>query len=194
MTLEEALRETPIIRERDKASLFKCLKEDFPTHIEKWLYTDGITDAAALYQGDIVLDLPVCFIDEDGDIIGGNSAVSLVSNTCDMQPGRKDYILVSPVIPIEEQRKDYESVGADIENHLANIRNNRIFSYFYLPPKGDFGESFIDFSQMITIHSNYLNNIKTEAPANCKVSLSRNGFYLFLIKLGYHFARMEYTN
>lgn len=192
MTLEEAIRETPIIRDRDKESLFKWLKKDFPAHIEKWLYADS-TDAESLYQGDIVLDLPVCFIDEDGDIIGGNSVVSLVSNTCDMQPGRKDFILVSPIISVDEYSKGYEWIGADIENHLADIRNNRIFSYFYLPQKGDFEESFIDFSQMITVHSDYLNNIKAEAPAKCKISLSRNGFYLFLIKLGYHFARMEYT-
>ena len=194
MTLEDAIRETPIIRGRDKESLFKCLKDDFPRHIEKWLYADSITDSESLYQGDIVLNLPVCFIDEDGDIIGGSSVVSLISNTCDMQPGRKDFILVSPIILIKEYRKDYESIGADVESRLTTIRNNRIFNYFYLPSKDDFEESFIDFSQAISIHSDYLNNIKTNAPDKCKVSLSRNGFYLFLIKLSYHFARMEYTN
>lgn len=191
MTLEEALNETPIIKERDKESLLKCLKEDFPDHIEKWLYSESITNDVSLYQGDILRDIPICFIDEDGDPIEGKSFVSLASNTCDMQPKRQDFILVSPVIPIEEYKRDLESVGADVESKISAIRKNRIFSHFYLPAKDDFDESFIDFSQIISVHSEYLNDVKTNKSEKCKLSLSQNGFYLFLIKLGYHFARME---
>jgi hypothetical protein len=190
MMLLDAIQKTSLILPEHKEEFLKYLK-NFPDGIQKWLYAENITDADSLYQGDILINIPTCFIDNDGDTIVGEDVVSLISNTCDMQRDRNDFIIVSPIVFFKEYKESFINTKIGIENTLNDIRKNRIFSYFYLPPKKYFSESFIDFSRMIAISSPYLNKIKASIPEKCLLSLSPYGFYLFLIKLTFHFARME---
>lgn len=127
------------------------------------------------------------YMDEDGDVVKGDDVVALISNTCDMQPARQDFIIASPIVSFDELEGD----AAAIESLRADIRRNKIFRYFYLPAQNDFPESFIDFSKMVSISSPFLNGIKQNSPQQCILSLSQNGFYFFLIKLTFHLARME---
>lgn len=186
MTLEDAIEKAAIILPEHRKELSVYLK-NLPDGIEKWLYRDGIADPQSLYQGDVLLDLPTCFVDEEGDVVKGDDVVALISNTCDMQPVRQDFIIASPVVSFDELEGD----AATVENLRAEIRRNKIFRYFYLPPQNDFPESFIDFSKMVSISSPYLNGIKRDSSRQCILSLSQNGFYFFLIKLTFHLARME---
>jgi hypothetical protein len=190
MTLEDAIHQANIILPEHKEEFIKQLKR-FPYGIEKWLYRDSLVIPDSLYQGDILFNLPTCFIDEEGDIIEGEDFVALISNTCDMQPGRRDFVIISPIVPFDEYKEHLIHTKKDVENVLMDIRKNRIFGFFYLPPREMIPESFIDFSRMVSISSTYVNNIKISLPEKCLLSLSPYGFYLFLIKLTFHLARME---
>ncbi len=188
MTLEDAIAKAQLILPEHKKE-FTSLLEKFPKNIDQWLYRSPI-DPASLYQGDILVDIPVCFIDDDGDTVKGIDYVAMISNTCDMQPARKETVLASPIVVINELADHLKAVGnKGIDNKLEDIRSNNIFSFFYLPEHGNFPESFIDFSRMITITSDYINRIYSGKRI---LSLSQYGFYLFLIKLTFHLARMEY--
>lgn len=186
MTLEDAIEKAAIILPEHRKELFAYLKK-LPDGIEKWLYRVEIADPQSLYQGDVLLNLPTCFVDEEGDVVKGNDVVAVISNTCDMQPARQDFIIASPIVSLNELEGD----AVAVENLRAEIRRNKIFRYFYLPPQNDFPESFIDFSKMVSISSPYLNGVKRDSPRQCILSLSQNGFYFFLIKLTFHLARME---
>lgn len=188
MTFEEAIDRSSIILPEHKKE-FAMLLAKFPAGLEKWIY--GVrAESNSLFQGDILVEIPVCFIDEDGDTVQGIDPIAMISNTCDMQPDRKEFVIASPIIPITDFEEHLRSIGeTGTDTKLTDIRRNRIFSYFYLPQYEGFPESFIDFSRMVTISSLYINRVFS---GKRTLSLSRYGFYLFLIKLTYHLARMEY--
>ncbi len=190
MTLEDAIQRASIILPEHKKEFFKHL-QNLPDEIYKWLYFERLADANSLSQGDILMNIPICFIDEEGDTIAGEDYVAMISNICDMQPRRKEFIIVSPIIFFDEYKKELIKAKKGIDNTLNDIRKNRIFSYFYLPSENRIPESFIDFSRMVSVSSIYLNNIKLKKAEQCLLSLSQYGFYLFLIKLTFHLARME---
>ncbi|KAF0143830.1 MAG: hypothetical protein Q7T83_01160 [Thermodesulfovibrionales bacterium] len=192
MALEDAINRSSVILPEHKPELLRCLKT-FPVNLEKWLYGVGIADASTLFQGDIILDIPVCFIDDSGETLLGKDAVALISHTCDMQLNRHDFIVVSPIVSFDEYKflNNYEENKERIDDLLTAIRKNDIFRYFYLPAQKGLPESFIDFSRMVTISNAFLNSIKAIKAKNCILSLSQIGSYLFLIKLTYHLARME---
>jgi hypothetical protein len=188
MTLDDAIKNSTLILPEHKAEFTKYL-EKLPDGIDKWLYLERIADPASVYQGDILLDIPVCLTDDDGNAVIGRDMVALISNTCDMQSDRQEFVTVCPIVSFDELRQNIEN--HKLETLLHDVRNNRIFRYFYLPPGDDLPESYIDFSRMVSISSIYLNDIKTSKPQQCILSLSPYGFYFFLVKLTYHLARME---
>ena len=190
MTLDDYINRASIILPEHKKEFASYLKK-LPSGIEKWLY--GTPDNQdSLYQGDILIDLPVCFIDEDGDVVKGIDIVAMISNACDMQIGRRETVIASPIITFSEYEKHLRLAGEkNINDRIMDIRHNNIFSRFYLPQAIKFPESFIDFSKMVTINSTYANR---EYPEQRLLSLSQYGFYFFLIKLTFHFARMEYPS
>ncbi|MCK5506164.1 MAG: hypothetical protein KAJ10_13450 [Thermodesulfovibrionia bacterium] len=188
MTLEEAIAKAQLILPEHKKE-FTALLEKFPHNIDKWIY-DLPSDPESLNQGDILIDMPVCFIDDDGDTVKGTDYVAMVSNACDMQPSRKETVIASPIVILAVRAAFLKDIGGkDIETKLQDIRENKIFSFFYLPARDSFPESYIDFSRMITVNSNFANRVYTGKRI---LSLSQYGFYLFLIKLTFHLARMEY--
>ena len=190
MTFEDAIHKASIILPEHKEEFIRYLNK-FPDGIEKWLYSPSLISSDSLYQGDSLINLPTCFIDDDGDTIQGEDFVVLVSNTCDMQPGRKEFIIVSPIVFLDDYKEHLNQFSEKTDQVLQDIRKNRIFSFFYLPPRNILPESFIDFSKMISISNGYINNVKRNMSHKCLLSLSPHGFYLFLIKLTFHLARME---
>lgn len=188
MGLRELIEGSPCILPGHKAEFLAHL-ETFPDRIEEWLY--GVPDdMGSLYQGDIVVNMPVCLIDEDGDVIRASDCVAMISNSCDLQPGRRGNVVASLVLNLSEYENHLRANGEPgVHERLTNIRANLVYSYFYLPASNGFPESFIDFSTMVTINSDYMNSTYSSKRI---LSLSPYGFYLLLIKLTFHLARMEY--
>ncbi|HSW62014.1 MAG TPA: hypothetical protein VLH56_01640 [Dissulfurispiraceae bacterium] len=188
MYLEEAINKATIIAEEQKADFFACL-DRLPQDLDRWLYNPTILEEQSLNQGDILNNIPICFIEDDGDAYGGNFTVALMSTSCDMQPGRLPYVLAAPVVSLEELTQ-YKN--KDTANQFAEqIKKNKIARYFFLPALNGLGDACIDFSQIVTISSNFMHKIKSEKPSNCVLSLSQKGYYFFLVKLMYFFARIE---
>lgn len=189
MTLEEAINKASIILPQHKEDLISCL-EHYPFRLAEWLYQREIVDPEALFQGDIVHDIPVCFIDEEGDAVKGIHTVSLISNTCDMELGREESIVVAPIVSFAELMESMPDKKSAI-GLITSIKVNEIFSYFYLPRMGSLPEGYIDFSKMVSVNSDYLNKKKGDFPDKCVLSFSQKGYYLFLIKFTFFIARME---
>ena len=103
MTLEDAIKRANIILPEHKSEFTSYLQK-LPQGIEKWLY--GTPDNPnSLYQGDILIDLPVCFVNEAGDVVKGIDYVAMISNACDMQPNRKETVIASPIVRFSEYEK-----------------------------------------------------------------------------------------
>lgn len=188
-SLPEAIRNSTVILPEHHDELIECL-QDFPLGLEKWLYRPRVVDTESLYQADIIIEVPTCFINEEGTPVKGVDVVCLVSATCDMQDSRKEFIVTAPIIPFHELlafAPDKEKAA----NSIDEMRNNRVFSYFYLPEHNGLPEGIIDFTRMVAVSSRHLNKIKRTSPNHCLLSLSQLGYYLFLIKLTYYLARME---
>lgn len=184
MSLAEAIQQAEFINPQHREGLNKVLNNEFPGEVEKWLYSRNV-DYNTLSQGDIINQIPVCFINKKGSVIKGVDTVALISNVCDMQPTRRDYISVSPIIPLDD-------VAAEISsNILTDIRNYKIIRFFYLPSNGTFPESCIDLSRVVSISSFYINQLKEHQSSQFILSFSQYGHYLFLIKLTHHLARLE---
>lgn len=183
MKFEELITNSYFNLPSHKSKLLDFIRKNFPHGVYKNLYSRNI-DPYILYQGDVIKQIPVCFIDKDGNTQIGLDTVALVSNTCDMQHNRQPTIIVSPIIELSE-------LSHMSNDYIKDLKNNNIFRYFYLPPAGRMPESCVDFARMSTLNNVYINNLKSTVPHNCIISLSGVGFYLFLIKLTYHLARTE---
>ncbi|KJU86847.1 hypothetical protein MBAV_000961 [Candidatus Magnetobacterium bavaricum] len=159
MTLDDAIQRAQFIRPEHKGKLRECLEKLHPDCISKWLYGTH-REYDTLYQGDILKEIPVCFIDEDGDVISGTDYVAMISNTCDMQPNRKETIIVSPIVTLADYKEDLiENKVKNVDSKLEDIKKNKIISKFYLPHNGIFPESFVDFSSMVTVNSIFVNRV-----------------------------------
>jgi len=193
MTLEDAVNKADFILPGHKQEFIAEL-EKFPEGIESWLYSNSITDSNDIYQGDVAIDIPHCFIDDSGDGAFGKTTVSFISNTCDMQPNREDYVIVAPFISIEDYHEKLKSVTDNtdsINNKITSIKENKVFSCFYMPSSNTLPEGFIDFTNLASIDRDYIINLKKNSSDKFILSLSQKGFYLLLIKLNYFFARSE---
>jgi hypothetical protein len=188
-SLQQAIRNSTVVFPEHQNELIERL-ENFPYGLEKWLYRTCIVDTQSLYQADIIIKVPTCFINEVGKPAKGVDIVCLISATCDMQDSRKEFIVAAPIVPFDELM----AVATDKEqaaNRIDEMRKNRVFSYFYLPEQNGLPEGFVDFTRMMAVSSRYLNMLKKTSPEHCILSLSQTGYYLFLIKLTYYLARME---
>lgn len=156
-------------------------------------FTTFLKSDPNLFQGDCVKaqvwNLP--------DIESREENVILLSNTCDMDISNPRLnqcrVMYAPIFNLEKYRqklieKKFEK--NKIDNHIKDIKNQLVSQILYLPTKSILKyDSFVLFDRTISIP------LTSEIVANCtktrKFSLSNYGFYLFLLKLSYHFTRIQ---
>ncbi|MDP3914275.1 MAG: hypothetical protein Q8R96_11125 [Bacteroidota bacterium] len=172
--------------------LFEGLK-DFPDNLDSRLYTTYLKDEI-IYQGDglrkmLAVNLPdVNLKSVDGMVL---------SNTCDIEQSNKrpfpSQIVYSPIINLERYQAGLVStIGSEerIDNHILEIRKQKITQIFFLPSFGDvLDESIIFLDRVFNIANDYI-----DRPTMSKTrifSLSDYGNYLFLLKLSIHFTRIQ---
>lgn len=172
--------------------LFEGLK-DFPENIDSRLYTTYLNDEI-IYQGDglrnmLAVNLP------DVNLKSVNGMV--LSNTCDIEQSNKrpfpSQIIYSPIINLERYKAGLLStIGSEerVNNHILEIRKQKITQIFFLPSFGDtLDESIIFLDRIFNISNDYI-----DRPTLGKIrifSLSDYGNYLFLLKLSIHFTRIQ---
>lgn len=172
--------------------LFEGLK-DFPDNLDSRLYTNYLKDEI-IYQGDglrkmLAVNLPdVNLKSVDGMVL---------SNTCDVEQSNKrpfpSQIVYSPIINLERYKAGLIStIGSEerVDNHILEIRKQKITQIFFLPSLGDvLDESIIFLDRVFNIANDYI-----DRPTMSKTrifSLSDYGNYLFLLKLSIHFTRIQ---
>ena len=163
----------------------KQLKQ-FPAGYEKWIY--ATSSPSETYQGDVFTQVPFVSIDDTGDTIRVEIAGMVVSNTCDAQPTQGEFLLVAPVIDLQDYRENCGLKGADLENHLQALTENKISNLMFLPDAKGVGGSFVDFGTISSVSVMYFHS---ERGQKRLVALSQCGHYFMLMKLAYHLSRPE---
>ena len=160
--------------------------KQFPVNYEKWVYAGS--SRSKPYQGDVLAEVPLVFIDEEGDAARGQLEGMVISNTCDAQADQGEFVVVAPVIDLKAYQENSELRGEELANHLRALTENKISNLMFLPAGQGTSDSFVDFSSLCSVSSTYFHKACGQKRV---VSLSLVGHYFLLIKLAYHFTRPE---
>ena len=168
--------------------------ESFPDNIDRRIYTTFL-DKNILFQGDGYDSFPV--VDLAHLEKGHKYAPGIImSNTCDIDLSNKRYypsfIMFAPIISLEKYRsvlRSNEITEDKINNHLSEVRRQKITSILYLPADSRIQESIVFLDKMYNIENHFID--RNTLAEHRLFSLSDYGFYLFLFKLSVHFSRIK---
>jgi hypothetical protein len=178
--------------------LFEDLK-NFPTNLDKRLYSQSLRETDMIYQGDGMAGMPVA---EIHDQKFGEMSAMVLSNSCDINTENRRYfpsrIVYAPILNLEKYRRmlvsefvDTGIVGMDVIGaHISTIRRQEITQIVYLPKGGRLSEDSIVFLDRL---NNYPADLldTSQIRARKLFTLSNYGLYMFLIKLSIHFTRIQ---
>lgn len=170
---------------------------NFPTDGTKsTIYTCALKKVDYLLQSDGIGSMPYCNFPNTkiGEVPG-----IIFSNTCDMAVENKRLndcrIMYAPILRLDKYRNglldkyDRERV----ENHINDIKSQTVSQIMYLPKDlsgiGMKYDGIVFFDRVISIQ---LSDEITEEFVKKRIfTLSNYGFYLFLLKISYHFTRIK---
>ncbi len=116
----------------------------------------------------------------------------ILSNSCDISDDnprdRSTFVTYAPLVPLKAFEKTLidQNVGqSEIESKINDIKSQRTTQFFYLPASGTSPERIALLDQVESTPISVLKNRKTVVIDR----LSQIGWYLFLFKLTFHFAR-----
>jgi hypothetical protein len=158
----------------------------FPAGYEKWVYASSLPPET--YQGDVFTHVSFVSINDEGAAVGFELSGMMVSNTCDAQTDQEDFILVAPVIDLEDYRQNSSLEGADLDNHIRALVENKISKLMFLPDTKGVGPGFVDFGRICSVSPRFFH---VDRGQKRLLSLSQCGHYFLLMKLAYHFCRPE---
>ena len=173
------------LSEENYRNLLSELKS-FPDNIDARMYTSFLNNDI-LYQGDGIDNMPII------DLAKGSKDIKLVpalilSNTR-MFPSS---IMYAPIIKLSNYQSILNLHCSDTEkvnNHIFNLKQQKITQIMYLPATGKMEESLVFLDRVYSIDNKYINR------SNLKdirfFSFSDYGFYLFVFKLSVHFSRIQ---
>lgn len=182
------------LSEDNLVDLKKQLKAFGEGHDSGEYFTTRLKDEPHLFQGDgvksIMINIPDTTVQCDRHVL-------LLSNTCDMDlnnvrlnPCR---IMYAPILNIEKYITMLERNGEPrerIDNHIKDIKNQIISQILFLPTSVFGGaDSIVLFDRAISVP---LTKDAVDGMLSSRTfSLSNYGFYLLLLKLSYHFTRIQ---
>lgn len=195
MIVDEELRKylPKYLSEENYRNLLSELKS-FPDNIDARMYTSSLNDEI-LYQGDGIDNMPIIDLAQSSKNIQFVPAL-ILSNTCDMDLSNKRMlptsIVYAPIIKLSR----YQSVInqhcdniCKIENHIADLKQQKITQIMYLPATGKMEESVVLLDRIFSINNKFVNRSKLKDIRF--FSFSDYGFYLFVFKLSVHFSRIQ---
>lgn len=174
-------------------SLKQQLKEFGEGYDTGKYFTDRLKNDPLLYQGDGVCALVCNFPDTKSK----DAPVLLLSNTCDMDIGNNRMnscrMMYAPILNLEKyilKLKSRNIPDEKIKNHVSDIKGQIISQIFYLPKTSSLGyDGMVFFDRAMSLPLSEENVGK--CIASRLFSLSNYGFYLLLLKLSYHFTRIQ---
>jgi hypothetical protein len=174
--------------------LYKNLKS-FPKSLDDRLYTEYLKNEEIIYQGDgigslLAVNLPSVDLKEISGMV--------LSNTCDIDQSNKrnlpSTIVYAPIISLEKYveliKRETSKEESQIQDHIQEIKNQRITQLFFLPKYGDkLEESIVPLDRLFNIKNDYIDrkNLKERRI----FTLSDFGNYLFVFKISMHFTRIQ---
>jgi hypothetical protein len=158
------------------------------------------THAEVLWQGDLVRNIPMSYFDIDNQIFDTDIVDAIIlTNTCDMDSAEKNRmidknVLFAPLINLSEYVSDLRSSlsSAKVETIIKNIKSQQYSNIFFLPKNiYDYNQEYIVFLDQVSwLPIEYVKKIEIHKDKDRIASLHLLGFYLFVLKLSYHFCRL----
>lgn len=195
--IDELISSSHFIDDHFKEQCKQYFKQ-IPCGLGNWFYSLSIPPAT--YQGDIVDKFELVYYEVVENRLEVRSLKDipcmLLSHTCDLDlenKTREKHVSVAPVLSFEEfanfKTSEYSDKGW--KDFLDSVKANKITDILYIPGKSPLDDSVILLDRISSVDPKLL-KIKIENGDTKRVlSLSQIGFYFFLIKLTYHFARYE---
>lgn len=172
--------------------------KQIPAGLGSWFYSSSIPQTT--YQGDIVDKFEVVYHEVADERLEIRNLMDvpfmLLSHTCDMDfegKTREKFVSVAPVFSFKEfaEIKPAEYSEKGWQDFLNDLKANRITDMLYIPRKSPLDDSVIFLDRIFSVGLKLLKKRLEKSQAKRVLSLSQIGFYFFLIKLTYHFARYE---
>lgn len=131
-------------------------------------------------QGDIIQNVPMFKVDENGMLSQIVRTVIVLSNSCDIE--NDDYIVVAPFFTFEEANLD--------KSKIEEMKLNKFYGKLYFPDVSE-EPMFADFSFAQSLPKVKIQEAIAAGRMKILHSLNLVGYYLFLCKLTIHFMRPE---
>ena len=167
---------------------FRSDLRKYPLGFPEWFYG---TPLAEIYQGDVIANARTILLEEDAKSAYRDGAVVVISNTCDAQPDRDGFLLLAPLYTVNERVEGTGLKDQALADHIHSLRRNEITSLMFYPAKEKLEDSWVDFSKVCPVSSDYFYSKILKAKENRLASLSQKGHYFFLMKLACHFCRAD---
>src|ERR1051325_870649 len=138
MNLEQAAGQSGVIPPDKVASLLASLKK-VPDY--SWVLSSPHPSEERL-QGDLLSEFPVAVVDGEGNPRCGKFAVLVLNNTCDLQPGRSQFVTLAPAMDFARFSETYIAQEGEegARSYLHSVRANKIYEILWLPSFASFKE------------------------------------------------------
>jgi ABC-type transporter Mla MlaB component len=119
----------------------------------------------------------------------------ILSNTCDLDISnlRKIHkqVILAPLLELQDYIDEMTQIEVNIEETLQNIKTQSTSNIIYLPSNLSNGKDYIcHLDKAFWFPTEELNSYLAEIDKTRIASLDYFGYYLFLVKLSYHFCRL----
>lgn len=175
---------------------------------EEWspkVYTDFYLSRMKphLLQGDVIPSIRFPQWDSSIGLFEKDYVLGMcVSNPCDMETDTKNrnidkQVLFAPMVELIEFLTDISQDEIEV-NQLRSIeiaiKDQEFSNLFYFPPSPVDGKEYVAIlDQIFWFPSEEFAAVTPELLENRVLSLSMFGYYLFILKLSYHFCRLPET-
>jgi len=193
LSLEEIELFLPKYLSAENTNILLTELKQFPDNMDARLYIAATELTDKILQGDGIDSAPVINLPDD-DI--REAPVMVVSNSCDNDPSNArlfaSRLSYCPILRLNKYKQRLLEEGREsraVEDHISDIRKQRIAQIFYLPVgSGVDEERFILFSNLISCDADHI--YRTDGNENRLFRLSDYGIYIFIFKLSVYFTRI----
>jgi hypothetical protein len=185
----------------EKGRLLQALEQFKDAYTKgKWNgknYSHFYTSSADNYflQGDLIREIRYPDWNREGNVFERTYTDALIlSNTCDLDLNnvRKEHkqVVLAPIIEMDQYMEEITD-EQELERMKKSVKSQTISNILYLPPNLVGGKDYIcHLDKAFWFPTEELNSYLPEIAQNRIASLDYFGYYLFLVKLSYHFCRL----
>jgi ABC-type transporter Mla MlaB component len=147
-------------------------------------------------QGDLVREIRYPMWDKsDKSFKKTFTDAIILSNTCDLDLSNlrkiNKQVVLAPILELQDYISEMTQIDDNIEETLQKIKTQSISNILYLPPNLSTGTDYIcHLDKAFWFPAEELNLYLDEIDKTRVTSLDYFGYYLFLVKLSYHFCRL----